>query len=409
MKPGESDLDNLSVADLESLLAEKRRNDSKRMLRTIAERAPGTPVARPLLRPARLSTPDLAAAPQEGVEPSSVAASAAVGATAPRTGDLLMPPRAERMARTYTPVRPPDRFRRSGLAGDRRPPAPRGPRWLHGSGISKSLDRTLQFAELGFLLLLVYVIGQWLFADSEVASESSIQAEMQNHALASVGSTLTTTATLTNTVVPSGSPTLVPVRNPNRAVVHDPDNVAGEHDPILQAMPPVGTGGAALAGSLPGTTGSPTPDAVESDPALATELRIPKIKLDARVREVDVQLDTWEWEVADFMAGHHTGTANPGDTGNVVIAGHRDIRGKIFYNLDKLKPGDDIYVYSGRGTFHYVVRTTKTVLPTTIQVMAPTTDARLTLITCTPVKIASHRLIVIADLDPNYTAPASGR
>jgi LPXTG-site transpeptidase (sortase) family protein len=37
--------------------------------------------------------------------------------------------------------------------------------------------------------------------------------------------------------------------------------------------------------------------------------------------------------------------------------------------------------------------------------MAPTSDARLTLITCTPVKIASHRLIVIADLDPKYVAP----
>ena len=88
--------------------------------------------------------------------------------------------------------------------------------------------------------------------------------------------------------------------------------------------------------------------------------------------------------------------------------------GKVFANniegkLENLKPGDDIYVYSGKGTFHYVVRTTKIVLPTTIQVMAPTTDARLTLITCTPVKIASHRLIVIADLDPNYTAPARGR
>jgi len=158
-----------------------------------------------------------------------------------------------------------------------------------------------------------------------------------------------------------------------------------------------------------GTPVADSSDAVESNPALPTEIRIPRIKLDSRVREVTVRFDTWEWEVADFMAGHHTGTANPGDTGNVVIAGHRDIRGSVFMNLDKLKKGDDIFVYSGRGIFHYIVRTTKIVKPTAIEVMAPTSDARLTLITCTPVKIASHRLIVIADLDPKYVAPDRAR
>jgi sortase A len=158
-----------------------------------------------------------------------------------------------------------------------------------------------------------------------------------------------------------------------------------------------------------GTPAADSSDAVESNPALPTEIRIPRIKLDTRVREVTVRFDTWEWEVADFMAGHHTGTANPGDTGNVVIAGHRDIRGSVFMNLDKLKKGDDIFVYSGRGIFHYIVRTTKIVKPTAIEVMAPTSDARLTLITCTPVKIASHRLIVIADLDPKYVAPDRAR
>src|SRR5436190_11521478 len=92
MKPGESDLDNLSVADLESLLAEKRRNDSKRMLRTIAERAPGTPVARPMLRPARLSAPDLSPNPSPGGGgESAITAASGNGAAGPLTGDLLSP------------------------------------------------------------------------------------------------------------------------------------------------------------------------------------------------------------------------------------------------------------------------------------------------------------------------------
>jgi sortase (surface protein transpeptidase) len=37
--------------------------------------------------------------------------------------------------------------------------------------------------------------------------------------------------------------------------------------------------------------------------------------------------------------------------------------------------------------------------------MNPTDDARLTLITCTPIGLATKRLIVVADLDPFYVSP----
>jgi sortase A len=153
---------------------------------------------------------------------------------------------------------------------------------------------------------------------------------------------------------------------------------------------------------------TPSPGPTE-DPTLRLPIRmvVPKLKMDIRVREVELQFsaDQANWEVADFMAGHHTGTANPGEMGNVVIAGHRDIRGKVFLNLDKLKEGDEIFLYTGLGIYRYIVRGSTIVKPTRIDVMNPTDDARLTLITCTPIGLATNRLIIVADLDPFYVSP----
>jgi sortase A len=55
------------------------------------------------------------------------------------------------------------------------------------------------------------------------------------------------------------------------------------------------------------------------------------------------------------------------------------------------------------------VRLIKTIKPTAVEVMDPTEDARLTLITCTPIGVASHRLIVVADLDPNYNLDSANQ
>ena len=431
MQAHEPDLQHLSIADLESLLAEKRRNDSKRVLRAAAGRTASETASRPVANPGGLTPPT-----DRAVHPANA------GAESPnRQAELRMPTpqlvgvggRGGRIGGS----RPPDRFQRSGLAGTSPVRVAHGPAWLRDTNVSKSIDRGLQVAEFGFFLLLLYVVGQWLFADSLTESDTKLAAEM--HAVAPLYTPARTTGTMTKVPSPVARPTVNPVpvttgktitRNQKPDVSGEPtelpreDSALSDRDRIIQARltlkSPSDTAlllGANIAATAPLTatdtvpdTSTPPlpPDAVESDIAAATEIRIPKINLDARVREVEVQLDTWEWEVADFMAGHHSGTANPGDVGNVVIAGHRDIRGKVFYNLDKVKKGDDIYLYSGRGTYHYVVRKILEVKPSSVEVMAPTTDARLTLITCTPVRFATRRLIIIADLDTNYAAPERG-
>ena len=98
-------------------------------------------------------------------------------------------------------------------------------------------------------------------------------------------------------------------------------------------------------------------------------------------------------------AGHLIGSANPGERGNCFIAGHNDIYGEIFRYLEELKVGDEILVYAGKQAHRYTVRATRIVEPDDVSVMAPTSTPVLTLLTCYPYMIDSHRLVVIAELD----------
>ncbi|MFL5732960.1 MAG: sortase, partial [Chloroflexia bacterium] len=158
-----------------------------------------------------------------------------------------------------------------------------------------------------------------------------------------------------------------------------------------------GGSGTATPGWTPTITPTPTPTV---DPALLlpSRLRIPVMFLDSPVHEVVVNMGVWE--VSPMQIGHHEGTANPGETGNVVLAGHRDINSALFRELDRLKPGDEVFVSNGLGQeFKYVVKESFVVTPDHTEVMDPTDDKRVTLITCTPIGLATQRLVVTAILD----------
>ena len=80
-------------------------------------------------------------------------------------------------------------------------------------------------------------------------------------------------------------------------------------------------------------------------------------------------------------AGHFAGSANPGDPGNVVLAGHRDT---FFRELKEIRRGDEISLTTARGRFQYVVESMNIVNPDAVDVLRPSRDATLTLITCYP-------------------------
>jgi len=82
-----------------------------------------------------------------------------------------------------------------------------------------------------------------------------------------------------------------------------------------------------------------------------------------------------------FGIGHIDGTASPNGSGNCVLAGHRD---RAFGFLRDLRPGDRIRLRTASGIREYVVEDLDVLSATTVSVLDPTPDDRLTLVTCYP-------------------------
>jgi LPXTG-site transpeptidase (sortase) family protein len=92
-----------------------------------------------------------------------------------------------------------------------------------------------------------------------------------------------------------------------------------------------------------------------------TRIVVPQIGLDKKVLEVGwtVQnIDGQEvaiWDVDKYRVGHHKGTSNPGDGGNIVLAGHSGGKAYPFNDIFYLKEGDLIELYSNGQLYDYRV------------------------------------------------------
>ncbi|MFG3345577.1 class E sortase [Streptomyces sp. NPDC048018] len=137
-------------------------------------------------------------------------------------------------------------------------------------------------------------------------------------------------------------------------------------------------------------------------------LRIPRLGL-----TVPVAAGVGKRTVLDRgYVGHYPGTAEPGRTGNVALAGHRNTHGEPFRHIDRLRAGDTITVRTRSGTFTYRVdrvlpqtsaRDTGVIEPVPRSLVHPSygydrPGAYLTLTTCTPEFTSRYRLVVWAEL-----------
>ena len=131
-------------------------------------------------------------------------------------------------------------------------------------------------------------------------------------------------------------------------------------------------------------------------------LRVPRIDLDRLVQQGvggRLALDP-DGDRALLRSGpvHYAVTPLPGLGEPFAVAGHRTTYGAPFFKLDKLRPGDRIFVDTPYGKFRYAVAKTTTVDPTDISVLSDR-GYGLVLTTCTPPYSAEHRLIVWAKLE----------
>jgi len=105
------------------------------------------------------------------------------------------------------------------------------------------------------------------------------------------------------------------------------------------------------------------------------QLRIPSVKLDVIVGE-GVDDDTLRLAV-----GHLGSSALPGQTGNLVLFGHRDT---FFHPLHELRAGDVAEVTATSGLFRYRIDDIKVVGHNDLDVSQPKDRVAITLITCFP-------------------------
>lgn len=105
-----------------------------------------------------------------------------------------------------------------------------------------------------------------------------------------------------------------------------------------------------------------------------------------------------------WEAGHYIGSARPGEKGNMVIVGHVR-RGLVFNHLIGAKLDDLISIYDEAGRrYDYkiaqielipVAGATKEQINQGLLYTAPTSDERISLITCYPETSYANRLVVI--------------
>lgn len=132
-------------------------------------------------------------------------------------------------------------------------------------------------------------------------------------------------------------------------------------------------------------------------------LRIPKIGLEVPVFEGTDEI------TLNRGLGRIPGTARPGDGGNLGLAGHRD---GFFRGLKDIEIGDVLELESLSGYQSYRVSEIKIVLPADVEVLDPTAEPTLTLVTCYPfyfVGKAPKRFIVRASAVDTLKRHASSK
>lgn len=223
-------------------------------------------------------------------------------------------------------------------------------------------DRALFVVEIVAVLGLIFVILNGLEILRNLNQEVASALEQP---------TLTPTPLIVAVVLPSGHtpPDAPGGARPNEAEI--PEHLR----PLVQSLAEVPV---------------PTPG-----PEQAIRIQIPAINVDAPIVQGD------GWEQLKKGVGQHIGSVNPGQDGNLVLTAHNDVFGEIFRYLDKLERGDQIIVYTNQRAYTYLVRGTDIVEPTQVEVMAPTPQETITLISCYPYRVDNQRIVVKGMLQAN--------
>jgi sortase A len=234
------------------------------------------------------------------------------------------------------------------------------------------MDRVLLLVEV-LAVLLIVVIGVNLFQaigklDAESAKAQQAAEDLNRQTIPTIAPT--PTIRLENVVLPGGhiiAPNGAPQFNYNEIPTSLYDRVQSEWvQPVLNRPPQT------------------------SETALA--LIVPRINLNGTI------VQGVDWEALKQGVGQVPNGINPGDdVGNVSFAAHNDIYGKLFQHLDQLEVGDTFQIQTKTTVYTYTVSETRIVAPNDVGVLEPRQGATATLISCYPYQVDDKRIVVFAD------------
>ena len=134
---------------------------------------------------------------------------------------------------------------------------------------------------------------------------------------------------------------------------------------------------------------------IKTDDQRMGVLYIPKIKLELPIYE------GVEEQVLQKGIGHIKQTSLPGDGigSRCLLAGHRGLpKAELFERLGEIKKGDLFYIEMEKHKYAYIVCDIEVIEPNeTEKLVANEKQELVSLITCTPYCINTHRLIVTGE------------
>jgi len=231
------------------------------------------------------------------------------------------------------------------------------------------------------------------FAALLVASSCGGSDEPAAEAAATTTEPTTTTTSAPTTVPQTTTTTPEPTTTPAPTTTRPTTTTVAPTttEPIVVTVPPTTT--TTVVVQMPDEPIAPPADSYTQEPIIEVgSIVIPKIGVDMTMYE-GIRLTT-----LDYGPGHWPGTAMPGQTGNVVVGGHRTSSHRVFRDVDQLVAGDEIIYRDAAGQHTYHVDRVEIVDPTAVWIVNPTETATTTLFACHPPGSTAQRIVVFADL-----------
>lgn len=366
-------VDELSIEELERVLAIKRREARQQQLQRMQRNGRMVTGTAASAKPTSIATPKTSMHPSIPVPNAAPngAASHANGAIPATNGDNV-PQMASNMALPRFEDAPLD-----SVTDALTPMTDKPKREAQNRAWKRFVNFSLLLVEVGAVVGLLVIMGMLFSSITRLEDETRNAQEIANATRVASVPTLAATPTLRfdRVVLPGG---------------HTINEETGQGIPNFAEIP--ASVPAHLLPAVQQQLLAPVVARPEPTNETALAINIPRLNVDQTI------VQGADWEALQQGVGQVLNGFTPADPdGNVVFAAHNDIYGELFRYLPDMEVGDEFYVQTQEALHTYVVTGYEVVSPTDVHVLESVGRATATLITCYPYQVNTQRYIVYAD------------